>query len=165
MVGSEFYNRVLAVEYAKKYAFVRNSNFSDFTQMGGNCTNFVSQCLLAGGAQQNYAYPFGWFYKNINSRSPSFTGVEYLYDFLTRKNAVPNSSIGPKAIECPIEYLQIGDIVQLSFDGIKFGHSLIVTALNQDDKHNPLLTTNTYDALNKPLSYYGFAAVRGLCIV
>ena len=42
------YNRQRAVEYAKKWALSRNPLFADFTGIGGNCTNFVSQCLYAG---------------------------------------------------------------------------------------------------------------------
>ena len=58
------YNREKAIEYAHRWAFFRNPNFTNFDEMGGDCTNFVSQCLLAGGAMMNTtpitaAHPLG----------------------------------------------------------------------------------------------------------
>ena len=44
------YNREAALEYAKEWAFSRNPQFYDFENIGGDCTNFASQVLLAGGA-------------------------------------------------------------------------------------------------------------------
>lgn len=40
------YDVVKAVEYAREYAFERNVEYGQFEE---NCTNFVSQCLVAGG--------------------------------------------------------------------------------------------------------------------
>lgn len=149
------------MEYAIEYAYKKNPKYYDFSFLGGNCTNFVSQCLIAGGAKQNYSYPLGWYYKSLQNRSPSFTGVEFLYNFLTRKE----NSVGPKAIEVAVENLQVGDIIQLSFDGEKYAHSLFVTKLNPNNPYNPFVTTNSYDALNKPLSWYSFKKARFLHIV
>jgi len=155
------YNRQKAIEYAKKYAFIRNPNFYDFENLGGNCTNFVSQCLLAGGCPQNFHYPLGWFYKNLNNRSPSFTGVQYLYDFLTRTA----KNIGAKANLELIQNLEAGDIIQLSFDEIKFSHTLIITQINEFDRNNPLCATNSFDAFDRPLLSYSYFGIRGLHIL
>ena len=43
------YNPSKAVEYAKKWAYSRNPKYYDYSNMGGDCANFVSQCLIAGG--------------------------------------------------------------------------------------------------------------------
>lgn len=49
------YNRVAAVEYAQKWAFLRNPKFFNFDGLGGDCTNFVSQCIYAGsGARKEF---------------------------------------------------------------------------------------------------------------
>ena len=37
------YNRQKAIEYAKKWAYGRNSNYYNFDSVGGDCTSFVSQ--------------------------------------------------------------------------------------------------------------------------
>ena len=42
------YDRLLASDYAVKYALFRNPKFFNFDDLGGDCTNFCSQCLLAG---------------------------------------------------------------------------------------------------------------------
>lgn len=43
------YNRGKAVAYALEWAMSRNPAYLDFEELGGDCTNFASQCLLAGG--------------------------------------------------------------------------------------------------------------------
>lgn len=43
------YDREKAVAYAHKWAYGRNPAYADFSAMGGDCTNFLSQCLHAGG--------------------------------------------------------------------------------------------------------------------
>ena len=73
------YDRYSAVEYALKWAYSRNPRFFDFEDIGGDCTNFVSQCLYAGCGIMNYSgFENGWYYINANDRSASWTGVQYL---------------------------------------------------------------------------------------
>lgn len=43
------YNGSAAASYAKSYATVYNENYPNFYITGGDCTNFVSQCVQAGG--------------------------------------------------------------------------------------------------------------------
>ena len=43
------YARRDAVQYARQWALSRNRAYNDFTKGGGDCMNFVSQCLYAGG--------------------------------------------------------------------------------------------------------------------
>ena len=161
MKGVNDYNRQKAVKYAYEFAYKRNPVFTDFSDMGGNCTNFVNQCLLAGGMTMNFNYPFGWFYKSINSRSPSFRGVEYLYNFLTRLDYTK----GPFAKVIELKDTQIGDIIQFRQDQPKFTHSLIITKLNEFDYDNPFVTTNTSDVADKPLKDYYFNECRCLGVV
>jgi len=106
----------------------------------------------------NFDYPLGWFFKSVNQRSPSFTGVQYLYDFLTRTKV----NRGPFAVAVDVAQALPGDIVQLSFDGVKWSHSLLVVHQNGDD---PYLATHSYDAFGRLLSSYSFAAVRALQIL
>lgn len=63
----------------------RNPQYYNFDRLGGDCTNYVSQCLHAGGAVMNYRPVTGWFYRSANDRTASWTGVEYIYRFLTEK--------------------------------------------------------------------------------
>jgi len=146
------YNRNQVLKYAMAWAFTRNPRYMDFTTLGGDCTNFVSQCLVAGGLPQNYAKDTGWYYKSPTDRAAAFSGVEYLYNYLT-KNKI--------ATEAPVESLEIGDIIQLSFDGEKFVHSLIVVEAGT----NPKIATHTMDSFGRPISSYGYITARGLHIL
>jgi len=150
------YHREKAAEYAHMWAYSRNPAFYDFSNLGGNCTNFVSQCLTAGGMPYNYNY-LGWFFKNLKNRSPSFTGAPYLYNFLVQTQ----KRRGPFAQEIEVIHAQIGDIIQLTFDGVKFSHSMIVIKAGAD----PLVAANSYDVYGKPLSEYYYYNSRALHIL
>ena len=43
------YSPSKAIAYAQKWAHSRNPNYHDYSNEGGDCANFVSQCLIAGG--------------------------------------------------------------------------------------------------------------------
>lgn len=90
------YDRTAALSYAKKWAFGRNPEFYDFSNIGGDCTNFASQCIYAGAKVMNFTPVFGWYYISADNRTASWTGVEYLYNFL-----VSNEGAGPFAEEVP----------------------------------------------------------------
>lgn len=63
------YNASLAVAYADQYALSYNSAYSNYNSIGGDCANFVSQCLHAGGLSMTD----GWFWKSYDNRSSSWT--------------------------------------------------------------------------------------------
>lgn len=155
------YNRQAAVEYAHTWAYGRNPRFFDFEKLGGDCTNFASQCLLAGGGVMNYKPTFGWYYSSANQKAPAWTGVEYLYRFLTRRE----NSVGPRARECDIRSLQPGDIVQLSFSGSRFQHSPVVVEVSEPFAAGDiLLAAHSFDTDRRPLSTYAYKKIRFLHI-
>ena len=150
------YDRQAAVEYAREWAFKRNPRFYDFEDIGGDCTNFVSQCLYAGSGVMNYTPVFGWYFISPDDRSPSWRGVQFLYDFLTS-----NEGAGPYGVEAPLFLAQIGDIIQLSFDGESFTHTVIITRiLLFPTPSTTLIAAHSYDALDRPLNNYDYKAVR-----
>ena len=61
------YRRDLAVEYATVWSFGRNPIYYDFENLGGDCTNFVSQCIFAGCGVMNYMPVYGWYFIDINN--------------------------------------------------------------------------------------------------
>ena len=73
------YNRAAAVAYARRWAMGRNPAYFDFERLGGDCTNFASQCLFAGAGIMNYTPVTGWFYRSASDRTAAWTGVEYHY--------------------------------------------------------------------------------------
>ena len=151
------YDRAAAVAYAGKWAFGRNPKFYDFSKIGGDCTNFASQCIYAGAGVMNFTPTFGWYYKSVNARTPSWTGVEYLYNFLTA-----NDGAGPFAEEVSLDKLEIGDVVQLGKATGDFYHSPVVVGFRRGQI---LIAAHSYDAYNRPLSSYSYEKVRGIHIL
>lgn len=150
------YDRDAVVKYAKKWAFSRNPKYYNFDSVGGDCTSFASQCIYAGSRQMNYTKDLGWYYINGNNKSPSWSGVEYLHKFL-----VNNKGIGPQAAEVPQNKIEIGDIVQLSFNGKIFAHTLVI--VNIESKYTLKgikIASHTFDSFNKPISEYQFQKIR-----
>lgn len=155
------YNRNAAYEYAKKWAYSRNPKYYNFDNVGGDCTNFISQCIYEGTKIMNYKTDLGWYYINGNNKSPSWSSVEYLYNFLTQ-----NKSTGPYGKEIKIEDTEIGDLVQLSFDGKKYSHTVIITKKESSINLNQILVaSHTFDAFNKSLTEYTFLKLRFIKIL
>ena len=150
------YKRERAVEYAQKYAFSQNPLFGNFRGIGGNCTNFVSQAIYAGSCVMNYTPTFGWYYASLDDRSPSWTGVDYFYDFMTT-----NGGVGPFAREIGREASEIGDVIQLGKNEEGFYHTLLIVGYDGDD---PLVAAQTDDAFARPLSTYTYDFSRILKI-
>lgn len=156
------YDRAAAVAYAHKWAYRRNPLYYDFSDLGGNCTNFASQCLYAGSRVMNFTPTFGWYYISLNSRAPAWTGVNELYRFL-----VNNTGAGPQAVETGLDEVDIGDIIQLRLrrgDGA-FDHSPVVVDRGQNTPDTILVAANSNDADYRPLSTYNYYGLRVLHIV
>ena len=160
----EKYNKVDAIKYASKYALTRNPAYYDFSSLGGDCTNFCSQCLYAGSKQMNLTKNLGWYYLSANNRSPAWAGVKQLHNFLV-DNIVINKigeGYGPFAETCNIQEVDLGDLVFLANSQGAFYHAMVVVGFK--DK-TPLVASHSYDALNKPLTDYNYAQASGLHIL
>ena len=145
------YDRNAVLEYARKWALKRNPLYYDFEYIGGDCTNFASQCIYAGAKIMNYTPTFGWYYNSLSDRSPSWTGVRYLYNFL-----VTNRSVGPFGHEVNKAKAEIGDIVQLGTNDGDFYHSPVIIATSP----TILVSAHSFDTLNRPLSTYNYETAR-----
>ncbi len=90
------------------------SDYLDFSHIGEenyDCTNFVSHAILAGGTPTFDTGGWGisqsgWYFRDLNNRSSSWSGVAPLFDFLTQ-----NKVRGPVG-----EYRRYEDIYRGSFD-------------------------------------------------
>ena len=149
------YNRAAAVAYARRWALGRNPEFYDFSKLGGDCTNFASQCIYEGSAVMNFTPVFGWYYLSVSDRTPSWTGVEYLYQFL-----INNESVGPFAREVSSREVMPGDIVQLGNSRGEFYHTPVIV----ETRPRILVAAHSNDALNRPLSTYSYERARFLHI-
>lgn len=154
-MGKINYNRSAAVSYARRWALSRNPAFFDFSDIGGDCTNFASQCLLAGSQTMNYTPVTGWYYRSAADRSASWTGVEYLFRFLTQ-----NDSVGPFARVVTALDVQPGDIVQLGRADGHFYHSPVILSVSPEI----LIAAHSIDSLDRPLASYNYEQARFLHI-
>lgn len=152
------YDRRAAVEYAAKWAFGRNPNYYNFNNLGGDCTNFASQCVFAGAGVMNFTPVFGWFYKSANDRTASWTGVEYFYNFMVGNT----DGVGPFAEDSAKDKIELGDVIQLGRANGDFYHSPVVVGFARGE---PLIAAHSYDAYRRPLSSYRFERVRYIHIL
>lgn len=150
------YDRYAAVYYARRWAFGRNPAFYDFENIGGDCTNFASQCIYAGCRVMNYTPTYGWYYISLERRAPAWTGVEYLRNFL-----VNNRSVGPYGEEVSKDAVMPGDIVQFGDSPGRFYHSPVIVATYPQI----LLAAHSNDVMDVPLSYYSYERIRFLHII
>jgi hypothetical protein len=133
------YNNTSAVRYALTYALNPNPQYrfipgSD--EDGADCSNFMSQCLRAGGAP--FAYDsLPWWYR-VNGPRPSDDRWSFSWSvahslYWTLKRRKQNKIRGLKAQEVnDMGMLQLGDIIQYEDKNGKIYHSAMVTAFTID---------------------------------
>src|SRR5690606_20461872 len=112
-----------------------------------DCTNYISQCLLAGGAPM-YGYPNrekGWWLRG-GTWSFSWSTAHSLRWYLA------SSQQGLTARQvATADQLEPGDIIVYDFQGDgRYDHSTIVTAKDGD---TPLVNAHTYDTRHRHWAY------------
>ena len=157
MLIATTYNREHARTYAQRWAFDRNPLFYNFAEIGGDCTSFISQCVYAGCCEMNYSEENGWYYSDLEHRSPSWSGVNFFYQFL-----ITNQRNGPYGVETDETGLEIGDVIQLQNEMGRFYHTLLVTGFEEDTY---LVSAHTDDAYNRRLDSYQYAGIRFVHII
>ena len=115
------YNRVNAVIYALNYYSTPNPNYPNYTSMNGDCTNFVSQCVQAGGWTQITSGTNKWHHTSSSNRSPSWTSASAFQTFLSSSSRVLSSST------TSLSNVVGGDIVQFTYSNGTAYHSTLVT--------------------------------------
>ncbi|KRD00615.1 hypothetical protein ASE41_35840 [Streptomyces sp. Root264] len=132
--------------YAEKYVYSYNKDYPDFNNhtAGGDCTNFVSQSLKAGGWKHvpGYVYDYTKWFGNADIQSDSFVGVnEWSWFAQNSKRTTPLANV---------YQLEVGDVLQMDFDrdGSK-DHTMIVTAKSNG---MPYLTYHSNNTLRKSLA-------------
>ena len=156
------YDRRAAIRYAHRWAFGRNPRFFDYEDLGGDCTNFASQCLYAGTGIMNYTPTYGWYYIDANNKAPAWTGVQYFFNFMTRREQSP----GPYGVLANMSMLLPGDFVQLRLNRDVFSHTpIIVDITGEPSIENILVAAHSFDSDYRPLSSYDFQELRFIHIV
>ena len=156
------YDREEALNYAHMWAYRRNPAYFDYEEIGGDCTNFASQCLYAGTGVMNTTPTYGWYYFDANRKSPSWTGVPYFWDFFTT-----NKGPGPFGHEVELRQVQPGDVIQMAIkDPDTFGHTVLVTDLLSEnpDPDSIIIAAHDRDSAFRPISTYSYHMIRALHI-
>lgn len=156
------YDREAAVRYAHRWAYGRNPRYYDYEEIGGDCTNFASQCLYAGTGVMNFTPTFGWYYIDANRKAPAWTGVPYFYNFITRAEESP----GPFGVSANLEMLLPGDFIQLRLSNTDFGHTPIVVEVGSPPTlDNILVAAHSDDSDFRPVSTYQYREIRFIHII
>lgn len=144
------FDRGKAVEYADKWWNGSNPAYLHFEV---DCTNYVSQCLFAGGAPMNYTgrRDSGWWYRGRSggrelwSYSWAVAGSLQFYLLTSR------SGLRAREVEDPRQ-LAPGDVISYDWDGNgRYRHSTIVTA--KDGNGMPLVNAHTVSSRRRYWSY------------
>jgi hypothetical protein len=139
------YNRLKAVQYAERWWNSYNPAYKTFEN---NCTNYISQCLHAGGAPMR-GYPNkgnGWWLQN-NNWSYSWTVAHSLRLYLANSK----SGLRAREVSSP-DQLLLGDVICYDFEGDgRFNHNTMVTG--KDAYGMPLVNANTY---NSRMRYWAY---------
>lgn len=145
------YNRFNAVKYAETWWDGHNKEYPLYAN---DCTNFISQCLRAGGIRMvGMPKPgTGWWYRNHSNSSYSWRVAHALRRFL------PSPKTGIKAEEVPSpKDLTLGDIIVYDFEGDGvWNHCTIVVA--KDENGEPLVNAHTVNSRKRYWSYYDSSA-------
>ena len=161
-------NRDAALAYAAEWTdetrLVRSPDWDIYDDYGGNCANFTSQVLYAGGIPMDYSGSAQWKYyeSGINTqrrpvgRSTSWTGVGSF-----REYAYANTGSGLVAwVDANPWAAQPGDILQVGvYGGAR--HAVVVTEVVYDESGAPvdyLLASNTTDHVDFPASAYVYTS-------
>lgn len=149
------YSRINAVKYARTYALHPNPSFRYFPLINddtsGDCANFISQCLLAGGAPMIYNSSHPWWYKKANTASTkddtwsiSWAVANSLY--WTLKVNQQTKASGIKGLEVyDSNLLELGDLIFFEDNNGKIFHSTIITSFRYSQ---PLVSHHSFEALD-----------------
>lgn len=147
-------------------------NFGDSDYKGGDCTNFVSQCLRAGGAKNDKKGDYQWYYDNNGSANTSDDSYSWTWSTARGLNYIllgnyKTNEYGPKGTEKTIsediqydssigQFVTIGDIIQYQWKAdAKITHSAIIVGMlynSSKERYEPVISTHTVDSWYTPWS-------------
>ncbi|MHC3474407.1 amidase domain-containing protein [Streptomyces sp. 7R007] len=139
------YDYTAMAAYAEKYWKTYNTAYRRYNSAGGDCTNFLSQSLYAGGWKQvtTSGEDYGTWWSGSSSDSDTWIGVNewsWFTQTAKRTTALANAY-----------QMDIGDVLQMDFDkdGSK-DHSMMTTYRSSSGV--PYLTYHDTDTYRRSLS-------------
>jgi hypothetical protein len=155
-VGINAYNYTAMRNYATTYWSSYNSSYRTYDGVGGDCTNFISQIVYAGGWTHVGSYPADdrtlpskWFYGSYTwSTSYSWPAAHNWYQFAMQQS-------GRTSYLDNVWKMVQTDILQIDWEANgSIDHSMFVTTRSGSGTYATELymTYHSVDTLDKPLS-------------
>ncbi|MFD0870866.1 Putative amidase domain [Chlamydia abortus] len=144
------YDRAQAVRYADMWWDSYNPEYLAFDV---NCTNYVSQCLFAGGAPMNYTgkRESGWWYRGKSGKQENWSFSWAVSNSLQQHLHSSKAGLRGIRVASP-KQLQLGDVICYDWDGNgRFQHTTIVTAFSADG--SPLVNAQTVNSKHRYWDY------------
>ncbi len=161
---TDHYDRNAAVQYLEQYCHERNPEWYNYASTGGNCQNYASQALLAGGIPMDHYGDVQWKCylddgpydvevdetEDASGRSRSWVNVGYFYDY-----ARDNEGSGLVAeVNANLYSAEPGDIVIVGNGNLS--HTVMISKII--DGHI-LVDSNSIDMKDFPLDAYTYMNV------
>lgn len=125
-----YIDRVTAVKYARDNALIINPQWGNYESMGGDCTNFTSQCLYNGKVPFDSSGTYKWYWYSDSNRVPPWTGATEFRQYALGNNSATTNNYGLYAKASSWGYVIQSDIVQLG--GSSPYHSMFISAIVAD---------------------------------
>lgn len=152
------YDRAAAEQYMRQYDHRRNDRWHAYDDVGGNCMNFGSQVLLAGGIPMDEEGGSKWFWRGQNDLDLSWINVGRFYSY-----ARENRGYG-LAADTEANYYtgEVGDILILGPDG-GHNHTTVISGIVRNEAGETvdyLLCSNTTNYTDFPAGAYYYTSHR-----
>ncbi len=151
------YDRTAAEVYMRRYCDKRNLDWYAYDDVGGNCMNYGSQVLLAGGIPMDEEGDEQWYWHDENEVDVSFINVGRFQNY-----ARDNEGFGLVAdIEAGYYTGEVGDILILGIDDPS--HTTVISGVIKDEAGKTidyLLCSNTTNYRDFPAGAYYYTNHR-----
>lgn len=153
-----FLDPAAVVTYARRYAITYNTGYRDFNNSGtrgGDCTNFVSQSMRAGGwadvgGYTNRTTAAAWWYDYF-TQTYTWVNAHYFYQYIGANRA---------SLAVNVYDLEPGDVLQMDFEANgDIDHTTVVT--KKDANGMVYLSYHTSNTLDKPFSTFQSQVAAG----
>ena len=166
-IANNTYDVSKVTEYIKEYWEDYNEDYPRYSNYGGDCANFVSQCLAAGGMQMvgtNYANFNNWFCRTSDTEqfskvSSTWRGAEAFCNYWT-KNCMEYKDFDrtyftdKKAFNAVYRYANIGDAMTFFNSNERPYHTTIVNLKNRDGDREIRFAAHSSSQWERSLYYY-----------
>lgn len=136
-----------------------NPAYANFNSVGGDCANFTSQCIYAGGMPQVVCSPYGndgWYYKSANDRSATWTGATNLHHWMRdNRGRCVTASNTTVFTGSPVFYSVDGypnEEARTKKTNIRFNHAVICVGTNSAG--TPIINSHNNDRYHAIWNYY-----------